>query len=241
MSRSEGEDTIRKRSGWLIPLGVLLVVVAMSLVFLFFYLVPTPPPLFAEQLSPTSSTDIVALDVGGLKLWIPANYLEFDSTRRGGVRREVALFAMLPDLSGWSNWDAQSFADNGANSRIVYLLIRQENVSLPEDERLRRIYLGYLADTRGTPGPFGLTQYAFRGDSGYHDQDLFVGETDHGIALLRCERLGPDNLSPKCLRDMPLARGVGISYRFKRAKLSHWRELADSVEKFVAVIEKPPK
>jgi hypothetical protein len=242
MSRSNDTvDTVRKRSGWLIPLVVFLVLLALSAAFLLYYLAPAPPPLFAEPQSPTSSTDLAELDVSGVKFWIPANYLQFDSARKGGRRHEVALFAILPDLAGWSNWNASSFADNGPNSRIVYLTIRDQQTNLTEAQRLERVYMGYVADPKGSDGPFGLRKYTFTDGSGYHDQDLFVGQTAHGVAVMRCERLGPNNPSPNCSRDMPLKADVGASYRFKRSKLSHWHEIADAADALLATIQKPPK
>lgn len=242
MSRSDdADDTVRKRSGWLIPLGVLMVTLVLSGLFLLYYLAPTAPPLFTEQVSPTSSSDTVALDVGGMKLWVPQNYLMFDSARQGGHKREVALFAMLPDLTGWSNWNGSSFADNGPNSRVVYLTIRDNQVNLSEADKLKRIYFAYVQDPKGAPGPFGLTQYAFRGDSGYRAEDLYVGDTPKGPMVLRCVRFGPDVPSPSCLRDMPMGRGVGVSYRFKRSKLNRWREIGDAVDALLATFKKPPK
>lgn len=242
MSRSnDSDDTIRRHSGWLIPLGVFLVTLALSAMFLLYYLAPTAPPLFAEQSSPVSDTDTVALEVNGLRLWIPANYLEFESARRGGQRRQVSLFAMLPDLTGWSNWDSQAFAGNGPNSRIVHIVIRQDNVSLSEAEKLQRIYLAYVTEPKGAPSPFDLTRYAFREDSGYRKQDLFVGETRSGVAALRCERLTAENPSPSCIRDMPLGKGAAISYRFKRSRLNHWREIGEGVEKLMASFKTAPK
>ena len=242
MSRSDDEnEQIHQHSGWLIPLSVFLVTLALSALFLLYYLAPTLPPLFAEQASPTSSTEPVALRIGNLRLWIPANYIEFESARKGGARREVALFAMLPDLTGWSNWDAASFTDNGATSRIVHLTLKQDDASLGEAEKLQRIYLAYVVDPRGKIGPYGLTQYRFRSDTGYHNEDLFVGETDRGPVVLHCARLGKDVLSPGCLRDMKLAPGVTLSYRFKRSKLVHWREIAGAVDKIMTEFRKPPK
>ena len=88
MSYSDTDDTIRKRSGWLIPLGVFLVTIALSALMLLFYLVPNATNFLEEQVSPTSRTDIVALQVHDLKLWVPANYLQYESSRQGG---EAAL------------------------------------------------------------------------------------------------------------------------------------------------------
>ena len=242
MSRSnEAVDTVRKRSGWLIPLVVFLVLVVLSGLFLLYYLAPTPPPLFAEQQSPTSSTDVSELDVGGIKFWIPQNYLQYDSARKGGRRHEVSLFAMLPDLTGWSNWNAGAFADNGPNSRIVYLTIRDQQTNLTEAQRLARVYMASVADPKGADGPEGLRKYSFRDDSGYRAEDLFVGTTPKGPMVLRCVRFGSDVPNPSCLREMPLKGDVGVSYRFKRSKLNHWRELADAADTLLAAIRKQPK
>jgi hypothetical protein len=242
MSRSDDTDqTVRKRSGWLIPLGVMLIILVLSGLFLLFYLFPAPPPLFAEQQNPTSSTSIVELEVGSVKLWIPQNYLEFDSGRQGGRRREVALWAKMPDLTGWSNWDASAFADNSPNSKVVYMSIRADRVSLSEADRIRRIYLSYVADPRGAPGPYGLTMFTFRPETGYRNEDLFVGHAESGLVVMHCARLGPNVPSPNCLRDLQLAKGVTVTYRFKRAKLQHWREVADTVVRLIATFEHPAK
>ena len=54
MSRiTDDDETIRKRSGWLIPLAVFLVTFALSALFLLIYLAPSAPSLFQEQVSPT--------------------------------------------------------------------------------------------------------------------------------------------------------------------------------------------
>jgi hypothetical protein len=241
MSRTTDDDeTIRRRSGWLIPLGVFLVTFALSALFLLLYLAPTANP-FVEQISPTSRGDIIALKVLGHRLYIPANYLEFDSARQGGEKRTIALFALLPEMSGWSNWDAQTFAGNGPDSPIVYMQIHEDKLNLSEADRLRRVYMGYVKDTRGAPGPSDLTQYDLREDSGYHNEDLLVGKTDKGPMVLLCERNAPDVPSPNCLRDVSIARGLSLSYRFKRAHLSKWREISENIDKLIASFAKPQK
>ena len=234
------DDTIRQRSGWLIPLGVFLVTFALSALFLLFYLAPTPPSFFEEQVNPTSRADIIHLRVHGHALYIPANYLEFKSARQGGDKKQIDVFAMLPDMDGYSTWEASTFSSNATDSPIVYILIRDEAVNLTEADRLQRVYMAYVADPKGAPGPFGLTQYAFHDDSGYRREDLFVGSTEHGPVVLRCVRFSQEVPSPSCLRDMPIAHGVALSYRFKRAHLARWREIADGISRLVATFEKAP-
>lgn len=241
MSRTDDADSaIRKHSGWLIPLAAMVVLLVLSVFFLLYYLVPAPPPLFSEQVSPTSDTDPVAIKIGGLNLSIPANYTKFATTRAGGARREIALFALMPDLVGWSNWNASTFAEDGPTSRVVHITIRADAINLSEAERLKRIYSAYIADPKGADAPFGLRRYAFRDDSGYRGEDLLVGENNGEPVVMRCVRAAPDVPNPSCLRDMRVARGVALSYRFKRMKLNHWREIATAVDKMIVTFEKPP-
>ena len=234
------DDGIQQRSGWLIPLGVFLITFALAALFLLFYLAPAPPSFFREQISFTSRTDVVALKVHGHKFFIPANYLKYRSDRQGGERAEVKLAALLPDMQGYSNWDDSSFKNNAADSTIVEMLIHDDAVMLSEHDWLQRIYMPYVADPRGTPGPFGLTQYAFRQDSGYRGEDLFVGQDSRGPVVIQCVRLSQIVPSPGCHRELPIAHGVALGYRFKRAHLARWREIGDSVEKLVQSFRMPP-
>jgi hypothetical protein len=241
MTYSDTEGTIRKRSGWVIPLGVFLVTFTLSALILLYYLAPTAPNFLDEQMSPTSRTDVVALRVHGLKLWIPANYLQYESSRQGGARKDVSMFALLPDAAGWSNWLASAFSDNTADSGVVYLLIRDERLNLTEADRLSRIYLAYVTDPKGKLGPFGLTQFTFRDDTGYRNEDLFVGSTPTGPVLLRCARFSPTVPSPGCMRDTPIAHNVALSYRFKRAHLAQWREIGKVIGGLVAGFKMQPR
>jgi hypothetical protein len=234
------DDTIRQRSGWLIPLGVFLVTAILTALILLFYIIPSPPSLFEEQVNPTGRTDIIHLKVHGNSFYIPANYLEYKSARQGGEKKEIALFAMMPDMDGYSSWEAGTFTGNATDSPIVYLLIDDEPVNLTEADRLQRIYMAYVANPKGTQGPFGLTQYMFHDDTGYRREDLFVGTTDAGPVVLRCVRFSQEVPSPSCLREMPIAHGVKLSYRFKRAQLARWREISDGVNRLIKSFGKAP-
>lgn len=241
MTRSTDDDeTFRKHSGWLIPLGVFVVTFALSAMFLLLYLAPSAPSLFEEQITPTSRGDIIALKVHGHAFYIPANYLEYASARQGGSKREIALFALLPGMTGWSNWSAATFAGNSPDSPVIFMTIRDEKLNLTEAERLKRVYLGYVTDPKGKPGPYGLTQYRFKPGSGYKDDDLYVGDLAGTPIVLLCERPAAQVPSLNCRRDMLIAPGVSLSYRFKRTHLAQWRRIGEGVDRLVASFEKRP-
>jgi len=234
------DDGIRQRSGWLIPLGVFLITFALAALFLLFYLAPAPPSFFREQISYTSRTDVVALKVHGHKFFIPANYLKYRSDRQGGERADIKLVAIFPDMQGYSGWDDSSFRDNAVDSPVVEMLIHDDAVMLSERDWLKRIYMPYIANPKGASGPFGLTQYAFRTDSGYHGEDLFVGQGAQGPMVIQCVRYSQQVPSPNCHREVPIAHGVALGYRFKRAHLAKWLEIGNSTEKLVQSFRMKP-
>ena len=236
MSRSGDEfgGPAKQHSGWLIPLAVFFVTACLSALVLAYYFAPGPPGLGQEQPAPTDATRTIALSLGAMQLRIPANYIPMASERRGGPVNDLALIATLPDLQGYTLDAAPDLTANGPDSRVVNIMLKTGQTVLPEQERLDRIYLTQVEDPKGKPGPYGLRQYGFRGDSGYHDQDLFVGATDAGPAVLFCTKLAPDVVSPSCMRDMPLMNGVSLSYRFKRGHLGEWRRIDTGIRARIA-------
>ncbi len=236
---ADDDETIRRRSGWVIPLSVFLVTFCLSAVFLLLYLAPLAPSLFEKQISPTSRGDIIALSVGGKPFHIPANYLLYAAARQGGERKEIAIFALLPGFTGWSNWDADAFASNAADSRVIYLTLRQDRLGLSEADKFRRIYLDYTTDRDGQADAFGLRHFGFRQDTGYRSEDLFVGDSTKGPIVMRCVRPSAAVPSPSCLRELQLAHGIALSYRFKRAHLEEWRSIAANVDSLIAGFAKP--
>lgn len=238
MSRaSDTGDDVQQRSGWLIPAAVFIVTAGLSGLFLLYYLVPAPTSFIEEHTAPTSRTDPIAVTVNETKFSIPANYIMFARARQGGAVKEIHLFTTFPEFKGYSEWEASSFSNNAADSPLIFILVRAEPFKISEAERLQRIYLTYVADPAGKPGPFGLTQYVFRDDSGYHGEDLFVGQQNGKPVVIRCVRFSQQVPSPSCLRDERLARGVSLSYRFKRANLGRWQEIATGIDKLVRSFE----
>jgi hypothetical protein len=236
MSRS-GDDfggPAKQHSGWLIPLAVFFVTACLSALVLAYYFAPASPGLVQEQPAPTDATRDIALALGPTRFRIPANYIAMASQRRGGTATELSLIATLPDLKGYTLDAAPDLTANGPNSRVIDIMLKTSPTVLPESDRLERIYMGQVVDPKGKPGPYGLRQYAFRADSGYHDQDLFVGSSEAGTAVLLCTKLAPDVASPGCLRDIPLSGDLSLSYRFKRGQLAQWRMIDAGVRGRIA-------
>jgi hypothetical protein len=232
--RKSGGGARKKHSGWLLPAAVFLVTACLSALVLAYYVVPDAPRLIEEQPAPTDATRPVALTIGTTRFRIPSNYILLASARRGGTMQKVALVGLLPDLRGYMLTAAQELTGNAPDSRVVNLMLKAGEPVLPEQERLSRIYMAQVENPKGQPGPYGLRQYKFRADSGYHDQDLFLGQGDTGPVVLLCTKLTPEIPPPSCLRDAPLTDGVSLSYRFKRAHLAQWRDIDMRIRELIA-------
>ena len=227
MSIGSGREEMHGHSGWLIPLGFAFAILLLSGLFLGWYLRPGP-----KAPAPTGRSDLVHLSVQGTDFAIPANYIENAPARAGGEQDSLALAALFPSWRGYSDTDARLFQGNAPDSPVVHLTLRRDANNLDAAARLKRIYLPYVASQ--TEGPFGLTQYRFRPDSGYDQNDLFAVQSNGMLLLLLCERGGEDLGSPKCVAvDRPLAKNLSLSWRFKRAWLARWPELALGVDRLI--------
>ena len=206
----------------------------LSGLILGWYLRPGP----RSQIAPQSS--LVRLSLHGVSFAIPANYIENAKARVGGEMGSVTLVALFSSWQGYSEDQARAFTGNAPDSPLVRLSLRGDPNSLGAGDRFNRIYKPHLANPQGEPGPFGLTRYGFASNSGYGDAELFAGQNDRGILLLLCEQASVEFPSPSCLAiDRPLAQGLSYSYRFKRAYLGHWREVAAGVDRLIAKFHQP--
>jgi hypothetical protein len=234
MSSSGRKQYVHQHSGWLIPLAFVFAILLLSGIFLGWYLRPGPRTTGA----PTDRSTIVQLTVHGTAFAIPANYIENSAARAGGAQGSLTLAALFPSFQGYSEDDAKQFAGNAPDSPVVHLVLRGDPNNLDTNARLARVYMPYIVDSKGMAGPFALTQYMFRASSGYEQNDLFAGQSDQGLLLLLCERVSVELPSPNCIAiDRSLASGLSLSYRFKRAYLARWREIASGVNGLVKRFE----
>jgi len=238
MGRALGKtDDVHQHSGWLIPLGLAIAILGLCGLFLGWYLRPGPKAGAAL----TGQSTLVHLTVRGTNFAIPANFLERSAERAGGDQDSVTIAALFPSFRGYSDTDARQFIGNAPDSAVIHLILRGDPNNLVPEARLARLYMPYITAPKGAAGPFGLTQYGFRKDSGYEQNDLFAGQSEKGLLLFLCERASSELPSPNCaVSDRPMAASLSYSYRFKRAYLSRWREMASGVNRLIARFEQKP-
>jgi hypothetical protein len=228
MSRSDNPVRRRAgRAGWLVPLGVFVVVAGMTGAVLGYFRLGPTTNLFRERPAPTDSTSPVAVTVGEARFHIPANYLLYASARRGGIVRSLDMIALLPDLQGYSLETAQEFAAGDAASRVLNFTLREEMRPPADQIRFEETWLPLLTTESGESGPFNLMRYEFRADAGraYRDKELLVGNTSGGLALLLCTTEETEVTAPSCEGDAQVGDDLALIYRFKRTQLDRWRDI----------------
>ena len=235
MTPREQKERIYQRSGWLLPAGFVFAIMLLSGLLLGWYLRPgvkLPAAL-------TGQSELVPVTLGDLRLLVPANFMQNPDERAGGSQATLSLTALFPSWQGYSADLARRFQGNAPDSAVVRVLIHRDPNAMDAATRLARIYGPNLAAPDGIAGPFGLHQYRFADNSGYEQNDLFVGGSGKGLVLFLCEQPAPDLPSPNCqATERPLADGDSYSFRFKRAWLARWREVSGGVDALIARFRK---
>lgn len=220
------DDHAKRESTWATPIRILLIVVVFATGFLYYYFGPSLNELQGNRPEASANTTLVALVIGDQKFVIPENYTQFPRARRGGVRANVALYAMLPDFKPFTIAKELIFENNEADSPIIHFQLESIRSPFDEDERIDRVYLPGVLDTAGERALYGLTHFQFLDGSGYQDQDLYIGTDDVGRrAALTCGKNLKEILPPSCRRYTQLTDNVMLSYRFKRSRLRDWKEI----------------
>jgi hypothetical protein len=225
------DDDVQEESTWRLPLLILITTIMLSGIVLYWYVGPTVDDIAGNTPSPSEARTPIGLTIGGVPFVIPENYTQYPRARRGGERDLVALYAMFPEFHGYVQRADDGFKRNSPASRVVHFQIESQPQPLTEAERLQMLYLPQVTDPNGIDGPHGLMAYDFAPGAPYPNETLFTGRLDDGgIAVLRCTNAYEGGPPPSCRRDMEIAGGLALSYRFQRAHLDKWRDIDAGVQ-----------
>ncbi|NWH09630.1 MAG: hypothetical protein HXY22_13475 [Alphaproteobacteria bacterium] len=231
----QGGERIIRHSGWRPPLLIALGIAAFGILFLIYYLGPTPSDIVGNNPKPTASHDRISLTVGSKNFSVPANYTRIPATRAGGLFEEVSLYALLPDLTGYETANDEAFEDVSADSNVLFITLQRSKSSMTERNRLDRIYMQQVTDPNGAPGPDNLAAFTFGETSGFFGDDLFVGTDGAGNVLVyRCAKPTDEVKAPDCRRITEIGGDVTLQYQFKRKHLEQWRSIDARVMDLIA-------
>jgi hypothetical protein len=224
-----GDATGRRapaRTAWRLLFVVLsaVAVAAMGGAFVVYALWPRWP-----EAVPAADVPHLPIIIAGETFRVPPAAIRKKVQRRPGPQERIDLVFSWPALTPPAVAPSSGAAPP---SERVFLSIAARNETAEPAERLRMIYLRYVADEQQS-APEGLTVTAFRDGTPYQGEDLVYDESAPENFVARCGR-STNSLAPaSCL----LERFVGqanVTVRFSRAQLADWRSLASRLDQLIA-------
>jgi hypothetical protein len=239
-----GGDQVKEESSWRYPLGIFLATLVLCAIFLYYYVGPSYEEFSGNVPSPAITEEAIAIDIGGVTFSPAANFTVYPRARRGGARDEVSLYALWPNMDGYSPAHRREFVENDPDTRRIDMTIARRTSAFTEAQRFESLYLPQTIDQRGVRTPYQLTKFTFKDQrsnvptNGYVDTELFVGTDEAGNLLaLFCFKEREDIRSPECWREYEYNGRIEVTYRFKRPYLPEWRAIDQKVREFVAGID----
>lgn len=247
-----GGEEVRTESSWAGPARILFITLILAGGFAYYYFGPSVQDIQGNNPRASTSDEPIDISIAGERFVIPENYTQFGRARRGGEQDEVQLYAVLPSMDGYSLAYQDIFERNDDASPIVHFSIvdpkaadtrlggRSLEEQISERERLERIYLPYTENPDGESWRYGFIRYRLSEQWGFKNEDLFVHEdADGSLYLFRCIEPEDNMPSPWCRRDTAFNDKVSVSYRFKRTRLSDWREIDRGIFDLVKRFHRP--
>jgi hypothetical protein len=215
-------DTRRDPRGHLIPIVLSGVIAAGAIALVAYLLWPTWTPDAA------SDPGRLPVSVGGSIFNVPPTAVRMKIQRHSGPQERVDLSFLFPSLEppdGAKHASADIMEDAIQPIDRIFLSIAAHHDALAPETRVRTIYPRYLERT-APPAQDGLTVRAFREGSPYSGEDLFLGDTPALSA--RCTR---DAKTPGMCLSERRVEGADLTFRFPRSWLTHWRDVAEAMDR----------
>ena len=240
MSTPGYDEEVKEDSPWLYPLIILGITLLLSAGVSYYYFGPSISDFRGDTPEASARTSLIHMQIGTTNFVIAENFTQFPRARRGGSRDSVALYALYPTFEPYTVRNDPFFIHNGVDNPVVYFQIEIARLPMSEEQRVELIYRDFLTDGPGIDSGYGLTQHQFANDTGYDDQDLFLGTAaDGSMVAILCTELTNMVPSPNCRREMALPDGLILSYRFKRHFLPEWQQINQGLIDRVAAFKAP--
>ena len=171
------------------------------------------------------------VSVGNTVFNVPAAAIRQKIQRHSGPQERVDLSFTFPSLTPPEppkHVSAETIEEQPQPIDRIFVSIAAHRDTLAPDARLRTIYPRYLQQA-ATQLDGELTMRAFKDGSPYGHEDFFSA-TNPSLAA-RCTR---DAATPgMCLSERRI-EGADLTFRFPRAWLAQWRDVAAAMEQLTA-------
>lgn len=176
------------------------------------------------------------ISIGNTLFNVPTQAVRMKLQKRTGPQERVDLNFTYPSLEAPEARhpvSAETVEENLPDIDRIFLSIAAHHDALSPDERTRTIYPRYLDQNSGTLAD-GLSTRPFRDNTPYASEDLVYASSPQIIA--RCTR---DAKTPgMCLSERRI-EGAYLTFRFPRAWLTNWRDVAGAMDQIIIRMRRP--
>ena len=170
------------------------------------------------------------ITVAGVPFTVPPQAMRVAAQRRAEAQERVDLVYLWPSLVPPGAEEAPKL---GARDRVFVTIALA--TSLAPLDRLKHIYPRYVA-AAPTPGPAGLSLYAFRDGTPYQGEDLAFDAASPEKLLARCSRSINPLTPATCLHERRIGN-ADITVRFPRdwlgASAPGWKDVEAGLERLI--------
>lgn len=217
------------RHSHLVPVLVMGAIGACAIGIVAYLLWPT---WNVEKLDDPSRLPI---SVGNTLFNVPTKAIRVKLQKRTGPQERVDLNFVYPSLEAPEaapRLTAETVEENLPSIDRIFLSIAAHHDALSPDDRTRTIYPRYLDQNAGSLKN-GLSVRPFRDNTPYANEDLVYASAPQIIA--RCTR---DAKTPgMCLAERRI-EGADLTFRFPRAWLAQWRDIAGAMDQIISQMRK---
>jgi hypothetical protein len=220
----------RRQRGHLVPILLASALAAGAIALVAYLLWPTWEP------DKSSDPSRLPVSVGATLFNVPTQAVRMKVQRHSGPQERVDLSFAYPslDAAGAPKHASAETADAAIQPiDRIFLSISAHHDTLAPDIRVRTIYPRYL-EKIATQGEDGLTLRAFRDGTPYSNEDLFAATAPAMVA--RCTR---DAATPGMCLSERRVDGADLTFRFPRAWLAQWRDVAGAMDRLTAQLRGP--
>ncbi len=214
-----------RRHYHLTPLAISCVIGAFALAAIVWLLWPT------WTFETASDPDRLPMIIGDTLFNVPTQSVRVKLQKRTGPQERVDLAFMYPSLTppdAPKHVTAETVETDLPPIDRIFMSIAAHHDAMSPEERLRIIYPRYW-DVNASRSADGLTVRPFRENTAYATEDLVFDDASSFVA--RCTR---DESTPGMCMSVRRVDGADLTFRFPRAWLAQWRDVAGAMERLTA-------
>lgn len=167
--------------------------------------------------------------LGATTLTVSSDLVRFPAARRDGPIDRLDLLFAWPDLSPADEMAAATLRAAGEADPLIFVTVtaQQEGV-LDSTDRLDLVYSRVFSDNAWA-GPAGLVGVALSAEAGYAGEELYFEPEGEAPFVTRCLASTDPALAQTCMREISVADGLAVLYRFDKSILPEWRTLEAAI------------